>query len=324
MNRIHSGLTIAAVINTGMLSELKSYLGNMNRDQKKLCPQLGQCTSLLFASISIVPEQQYVNETLPPTLVFATTFCGKRSDHLKELVKIWRTHLIECLRCCQGFEVNHLVKDEDLIDLMNRQSRSHAFNSRYNCITKLELQTDNRLVRELEDYIDIMQQQQGFSKLSAKEIRKLIQKQAKNLWFKCTDLPKKYCINIYEFLMVNRTAAFQWLLFVAFYCFLLFYNGCVSCVITIPFASFVAIVLILLVMAKIITREREITATRPETAHIRALAQTQLSPVINEMIAAGPLRPGWLRKHFYYYSLAIVGFLREPFLCANGKFYPVG
>ncbi|RYG48467.1 MAG: hypothetical protein EOO01_13520 [Chitinophagaceae bacterium] len=67
-------------------------------------------------------------------------------------------------------------------------------------------------------------------------------------------------------------------------------------------------------MAKIITRERHLTATRPETARIRELAQTQLSPIINEMIAAGPLRPGWLRKHFYYYSLAIVGFLREPFL----------
>ncbi|RYE56594.1 MAG: hypothetical protein EOP48_07635, partial [Sphingobacteriales bacterium] len=223
MHRIHSGLTIAVEIKPGKLSELNTSLRNINERQKQLCQELDQCASLLFLTVSIIPEQQYVNELLPATLVFSTTYSGKRSDHLKEFVKIWRTNLVECFQHCEGFPVNHLVKDEDLIDLMNRQGLRHAFNSRYNCISKLQLQADNTLVRELQDYIDIIKLQPGINDLTAKETRKLIQKQAKNLWFKYNDLPRKYCLNIYEFWMVNRIAIIQWLLFLAFYCFLMFY-----------------------------------------------------------------------------------------------------
>lgn len=67
---------------------------------------------------------------------------------------------------------------------------------------------------------------------------------------------------------------------------------------------------LILLLASIIARDKNLTAERQPDAAIRRLAASQLGPVLNEMTAAGPLKKGILRKHFYAAALRVLAFVR--------------
>ena len=310
MHRLHSGYTVAVPIKNcnsqnfengnsndfenGNSKALRVLLKKLSNDNCYLT-SFNNSDTTLFVSGVILPEQDYYGETLPETLVFATTFCGTLSKHLADLVQTNKIVLSEIFRHCEGFPKDNLISDADLIYYLRSHSYKSAFNSRYNCITKNAVEKEKLLRKEIEDYLDKAQRLKAFDNRSALQVKTLIQRHIATRGEVYEWCHKPYRKNIIELCVVNRvpltiTLLLLVLLGLLYYRprYFFYFMG-----------IFIAFSLVLLAIIYYISRAKNDTAIRPNDSKLREIAASQLRPILNEMTAAAPLKKGRLRRFFY-------------------------
>ena len=177
----------------------------------------------------------------------------------------------------------------------------------------MDAQRENDLRNEIENYIDKEQGLNAYDFLSAPKIKKLIGRHIKSCgdtyeWAYKPD--KKNLLEIWStrrYHFLRNSAA----IFLLLWIFFLFCTKSISLsnklwinVYIIAFLIFIVISVV--AITAYITKTRYTTADRPNDANVRKLSASQLYPVINEMTAAAPLKPGKLRRHFYAIALRII------------------
>jgi hypothetical protein len=268
----------------------------------------------LFITAVLLPSQIYCNETLPATLVFATTFVGNLHGHLDDLIKTNRYALCEMLKHCADFPEEREVSDPELINYIKRHSQRSAFHSRYSCITKEDVKREKELRMEIEDYLDKVNENVFLNRHDPRTVKTLIQRHIKAQGDKFRWAEKPATDSVYEMLTKKRLIIIPVLL-----ALIIFFTVVFTRLDSLGwlFASVLAIgVLILITLATLVVLfiilffiawpSKNPVAERPPDSHVRKVAATQLRPIINEMTAAAPLKKGWLRRHFYSFALRII------------------
>jgi hypothetical protein len=330
MHRLHSGLTVAVAIKDGKSTDLRAILRSLNKsivDTKlreseadtslaanKLCDFENSETTLVISGV-VIPAQNYHGETLPSTLVFATTYTGTLDNHLQDLVKSSGAGLCQVFENCHDFPDNEAISDNDLISFLKSHNRTGAFGSRYSCITKQEVKKEKELRKEIEDYLDNAQEFGALDNRRAKDIQTLIQRHIKAQGDRFNWARKPARASLIEFLTKNKAIILIIILaFVIIIPVVLVNPESLGWFLSIGLglAIIIDITVIILIIAYVlrfyIARSKNITASRPADDLVRQVTSTQLRPIINEMTAAAPLKKGFLRRHFYAKALDVIGF----------------
>jgi hypothetical protein len=310
MNRTHSGLTIAIPVKEGGSCALRKELRALRQTHGKGSHCFDRSPTVLFVSGVIIGSQKY-NKTvdLPETFVFATTYWGPASVHLDDLISTQWDCLIGIFQHCKGFQTP--ASPQSLKKLLKDHAYGSAFGSRYQRMTKDEITREKKLRDEIHRYLSRAQDLDAFDSLSAVQIKTLIQRhiRIREEKFGWAFRPAK-SMSLPEFWIQYRTIVFavaalgllNWALWKASKGWVSFMGNVVKLEIIIA----VELVIAILVWMWLIARQRNETAKRPDDDHVRSIAASQLNPVLNEMTAAVPLKPGWLRQWYYYAALGIL------------------
>lgn len=326
MHRIHGGFTAAFPIKEGTeANSLTDMLDFMHDNSDYGADNFDRSETTLFASGVVLPEQPYKNEKLPPTFVLATTYCGPLKAHLYDLIATNKNNLVKLLMFCKDFNGGYNATDEDIYTFLKKHSYSSNFNSRCNFISKQDTKNEKALRNEIEEYIDRAQALGAFNCLSAKKVRKLIQRHIIICGEKYAWALKPSKKNWREWLEVVR-------LHITFRLFQITGFALVLALVA-PFILTIALLLgvdlnltltpcllgcipglfIAIVLQRLMYMTTK-TATRPPDYRVKAKAVTQLKPVLNEMTAAAPLKAGFLRPFLYASILRILGMVGPMFL----------
>ena len=307
MHRIHSGLTVAVAVKNGATYGLRRILRQLNTGENKCFSNFINSKTTLFISGVIIPEQDYHGELLPETLVLATTYCGPLSEHLNDIIQTNKNALVEIFRHCNGFPEDGLISDENVLYFLKYNSYYSAFNSRYNCITKEDVQNEKHLREEIENYTDRPRVLNAFKDRKAVEIKSLIQRHIKALGDDYQWAQKQANKTNFEFIATNLVPVF----FIILLSILVTITIIYPCFLINLLILLVVLILAVLAMILFITRKRTPTAQRPDDKYVRKIAATQLNPVLNGMTAAAPLKQGKLRRYFYASALRIAAFFKH-------------
>jgi hypothetical protein len=304
MHRLHAGLTLAIPIRQGESKKLEQILEKFAADEENFIQNLENSKTTLFVSCVILPEQTSDKSILPPTLVFATTFSGPFRIHLNELIKENYENLCSIFQYCEKFPDDAFCSRKKLSRYLRRRQHLHTFNSRYNCKTKEVIKNEKVLINKIEEYLDSDHFQIDFNAINAVEVKSMIQGYILTLgpdyaWARKADKKsffEKFLSNRYKYPLMFL-AGLILLIVPANYMILLILS-------VITGILMVGVVAIAIVMY--ITRKTFPTSPRPSDCHVRALAASQLRPVINEMTAAAPLKSGVTRMFFFAIALRFV------------------
>jgi hypothetical protein len=310
MHRIHGGFTAAFPIkeDEGEFRSLSNLLILLNKNVPPYTTNFEVADTTLFVSGVVLPGQ----EELPPTFVLATTYCGPLKTHLYDLIAKNKKTLCKLLMFCKEFNGGYYASDEEIYMFLEKHSYYSNFNSRCNFISKQDTKNEKELRKEIEEYLDKAQKSGAFKNRSAKEVQKLIQR---HILTSCKKFDwalepfKKNFREVLETLRLQLTSKFLRLLKLAiivppFLSLLVLFWPILP--LKLCLLASIPIVFILLVMLSFQFINCP-TAEKPSDDRLRELAATQLNPVLNEMTAAAPLKPGILRPLFYASALRILG-----------------
>jgi hypothetical protein len=285
MHRLHSGLTVAVA-----------------NDDK----------TVVFCGF-ILPPKIYIVETLPATLVFATTYTGPLQNHLEDLIKTSKTGLCQIFKYCNGFSDRESISDAELISFIKQHSKSGAFGSRYTCITKEDVKKEKELRQEIEDYLDDAQESKSTAGKNALDMKTLIQQHLKTRGDKFEWATKPAKDSLVEFASKNKTFIILALLALAIITTTIIVGSkSLGWPLAVVLGIAICIDLLLVIVAIVfgllyyLARSKHVTAARPPDANVRQVTATQLRPIINEMTAAAPLKKGMLRRAFYSAALRAI------------------
>ncbi|MFT3703544.1 MAG: hypothetical protein QM802_14370 [Agriterribacter sp.] len=318
MYRNHSGLTVVVNIHPLQKEELRKKLKELNTNPDRL--PFSDCESVLFASGVIINSEKYNNETLPDIFILATSYSGKKDDHIQELVSKCKQGLLEILRYGEDFPVSETISDHNLFSYMYSHSLFSDFSSGYDCMTKEDINREKDLRAKIEDYLDDAQSTGAFENRSALEIQTLIQRFVKTRGADYEWALKPDRKSFWEWVVLHRSAVTAGIIY--FLTVLVWYlcNPVCNCMLN-RFLSallYAALFLtgIVLITAGIlffimwlIARDKNLTAERQPDEKIRFQAASQLHPVVNEMTAAGHLKKGKLRRLYYSFILRLLAFI---------------
>lgn len=301
MHRVHAGFTMAAEVHNGESGQLRDKLKKLSVKEMSSSP-FAKSETTLFVSGVILPTEYYYRETLPETLVFATTYYGPLENHLHDMISSCKEELCDIFQHCHGFPNSKVVSDDNLAYYLQTNSHISAFSSRYNCITKQEVECEKKLRNEIETYIDRAQDLNALDQRTALQIKTLIQRHITTRRDDYEWSMKAANKTLLEFWLINKapiTLAISLLLIIRF-----LYRHRKY----IPLSASLAVAAVGLLRATVsyITLQTYSTATRPDDDDVRRIAATQLRPVMNEMTAAGPLKKGRLRRWFYATALRVL------------------
>ncbi|MHA4846068.1 hypothetical protein ACX0G7_17965 [Flavitalea antarctica] len=330
MHRLHSGLTVAVAVKAGKTAELRAVLKSLNNASRTdetrtsasdpvtdpvtgpACDFAKSETTLVVSGV-ILPSQNYHGETLPETLIFATTYTGPLSSHLIDLVKSSKTGLQQIFSHCVGFNGAGTVNDKDIISFIRSHRRPGAFGSRYSCITKQDIKKEKELRQEIEEYLDSAELTAVKADKKALEIKMLIQRHIKSKGEKFEWATKPTKDSILELSSKNKGYILVSLLALAIIITTVIVGSktlgwLLSLILGIAIVIDLVLVILLIVFLLLyfISRSKNITAARPPDDYVRQVTATQLRPVINEMTAAAPLKKGTLRRIFYSSALSVI------------------
>lgn len=316
MHKLHYGLTVAVPLKEKKWGELRTVLKSINEVSKTNPSVFSRSETTLFASGAIIPKQQNQDgEWLPETLVFTTAYYGPRSVHIRDLVDTCFSSLCDIFRFCVGFADSNIPSKEELITFINKHSQRGAYNSRYNCITKSEVEEEKQLRKEIQTYLDRVQNLIPLNELSGLQIKQLIERHLIVQGEKFEWTMKSVRKNVLEQLATNRGGLLIFIVVVLFAVDLgiaLHMHAWKNLLIGGAAGAIIALLGYTLIWH--ITRCPNETACRPNDRRARRMASTQLRPILNEMIAAAPLKRGKTRRFFYHYALRVVNFLAGTFM----------
>jgi hypothetical protein len=185
---------------------------------------------------------------------------------------------------CKCFSEGLLASDEYVIKYIKKHSYSGNYSSRYNFVTKKDVQNEKDLRKLIGEYIDKAQSLGAFVNRSPAQIKWLIQRQVRNSGEKYAWALKPFKLNMKERFALSRARILN-----------------VSAV-PIRYLLFPLLGFWVWIFSK-----KNTPAKRPPDRKVRTIAATQLNPVVNGMTAAAPLKSGRLRKWVYAFVLQVTG-----------------
>lgn len=273
-----------------------------------------------FATITIIPAQYYLDELLPATLMFATSYCGPARTHVDELVSVMGDGLRAIFAHVDGFDPD--CTDDDLEWFLLKHRTGDTFYSGMQNLSPEDVRRNRRLRLEIEAFIDRHQPIGGLSGSPddvRTAIREYVMSREELAWAREPVEPPFFAWALYHWRSLAVEAGFVGLV-IATIAWLAGGGPVIGTLVAIGWAlvvGFVALVVVMLVSIREAEDEQTYISTRPSDERARLLASTQTRPVINEFTLAGPIKTeGSLRPLFLRISLWVIARVAEgvPFI----------
>ncbi len=313
MHKLHSGYTVSASVDTLSVQEVNRRLEDLNDEEGKFYRYCKHSASTLFISGVLLPEENYRNKTLPATLVLAVTYCGPFQQHVDDFIRPAKDGLGYLFRLCDNFPKGPDISFQQLLDFIRGNRQTTVFNSNFHGISKCDVRKEKYLRARLEKYIDQLQSNPSTRNLTALQIKHELEAEVVR-WggpFKWTRHHEPR--HLVEILALNRQYIIPGTL--AFSLVIGSLAGKKSFFRVIAFACFlVAFIAVLLLISYYLSTKKHPVAPRIPDSRLRSIEATQLNPILNEMTAAGPLKPERIRRYFFRFMLHAVGLVFAPLI----------
>jgi len=308
MHKVHAGLTLLLPVEAERVDVLTRLLVELDAHQERI--PFAKSTTTHFATITVIPAQKYRDQELPPTLLFATSFCGPTRVHASDLVATMGDGLREVFQHCKGFDPQ--CTDEQLEDFLVYNRRGDTFYSGMQGLSPADVRQHRELREAIESFIEDRQAHGGFTGTALEvrhEIQEFVLSRPDLAWAEedfeestAAWLALHWRSLIIEALVavwLVCTVARHWVsstaLDVVFWCGL-------SALIA--FVVFVGVMWLTIFEAE---HDQAYVAVRTPDDRARQIAATQTRPVINEFTLAGPIKEeGMLRPAFVKISLWVI------------------
>ena len=313
MHNIHSGYSVVAKLKKDSLDKTRAFLSELNKDpgnNPKLPFNNFQTTH--FVNAVLIPEQQYQNELLPATLLFATSFSGPVNNHLEELIRLGGPGLKELFQNCEDFSTGAAASDNELKSFLKKYRRWETFYSGMQFLSKTEILRENALRTSIRQFIDKNQPDANFSNAGPAEIKKQIQEhvtQQPEFEWATEKQPRTIAGFITLYWSLILFSIFFLLLLYSIFGWLVFHQPLFKFVFF-ALLAIIAFVLTLVLSMRKYEKEPQFVAPRQPDKTIHAVAVSQQYPVLNTMCVSGVLKNGWLRPLIFKLALRAVIMLR--------------
>jgi hypothetical protein len=324
VHKVNAGFTVLLRVRAECVDAASTLLAQLHADQARL--PFARSSTTHFATLTIVPAQTWQDEPLPPTLLFATSFCGPARAHAAELVDVMGAGLRAVFAHCEDFDVG--CDDEELEEFLLEHRSADTFYSGMQNLSPDDVRKQCQLRDAIETYID-EQQERGGMRGTALEVRTQLQ----------------------DFVIARPDLAWarepvEW----SFMSWLIVHwrsllveagvGALVACTIAghfiqsdvlraiviggwIALGVFLVFLLVLLATIREAEDNQAYLSTRAPDERARMLAATTVRPVINEFTLAGPikqegsLRPLFLRLSLWVIARGVEGVPGIPFLSSG-------
>ena len=278
-----------------------------------------------FATITIIPAQQYNDELLPATLMFATSFCGPTRAHVDELVVQLGDGLRAIFAHVDGFDPD--CSDDDLEWFLLKSRTGDTFYSGMQNLSPLDVRRNRQLREAIEAFVDEHQDRGTLPadpvRLRA-EIQAYVKSRADLAWALEPHEPPFLAWLVFHrrALAVEAAALALVVSTVAWFVWGGWLLGTLVAIGWSVVVAFVALVVVMFVSIREAEDQQTYISKRPPDERARMLASTQTRPVINEFTLAGPIKTeGTLRPLFLRMSLWVIARVAEgvPYMPVVGE-----
>lgn len=307
MHTVHAGFSFVCPVTPEGEVEARKVLRRMRERADEV---FARAPSTHFINGDVLPAQMRGKRELPATLLFLTSYWGPTRTHLDELVAVAGKDLRELFSHCRDAPEPR-SSDADLIAYMVRHRRPDTFYSGMHHVTHRDVRDEQRLRREIEGYVD--RNAAAFARLGPLEVRSKIQEfvRSQPALATASQPPTR---TRWDRLVMHRhvlvLGVFAVLLGLATVGSALTRSSALDVAARTGWISFAAVIGVLVslfvLMGYYEWRYDDFVAPRQPDGKVKLLEQTQLNPVINEMIVAGPIKLGFWRPLFLRVALWIV------------------
>lgn len=266
-------------------------------------------TTTHFATLTVIPEQVYEGETLPPTLMIATSFCGPWRDHVHELVELMQPELRALLACCEEFDPH--CAEADLEAFLVDHREGDTFYSGMQHLGPQDVRDQQKLRTAIE--AELERDASGTPVEIHARVRDAILARSELAWarepFEPT-LAAWWALHWRSVVMLAIAVPFLLVTIGSFVATMFTASRAVALTARIfggLLAGAIGFVLLLLVGVRYAETQQRYVAKRQPDANVRKLAATQNRAVINEVTICGPIKEGVTRPLFMRMALWIVG-----------------
>jgi hypothetical protein len=318
MHKVNAGFTVLARLDASHVDAKRARLAELDAHPDQL--PFASSTTTHFATITVIPEQVYGNQALPPTLLFATSFCGPTRVHVRELVAVMGDGLRDVFAHCEGFDA--ACGDADLERFLLDHRVGDTFYSAMPDLSPEDVRRHQQLRDAIEEFIDKRQASGGLTgtALAARrEIQEFVIMRDDLAWAQKPFAPpwRSWWIFHRRSLIVEAGVAALVLCTLAR---IVFDSAVLTAAIVVGWAALIAFVLFVVALVLSVREgeaEQGFVSVRQSDDYVRDRAATQNRPVINQFTLAGPIKDeGVLRPEFLRLSLWIVARVVEgvPFI----------
>lgn len=323
VHKVNAGFTVLLPLRPERVESATSLLQELHADQARI--PFAKTATTHFATITIVPAQRYLDELLPATLMFATSYCGPSRDHVDELVQQLGVPLRQIFAHVDGFDPD--CTDDELEWFLIRRRVSDTFYSGMQNLAPEDVRRNRELRLAIEAFVD-EQHAAGTLPTTPDEVREAIRDYVISredlAWARESFAPPFFAWAVYHWRSLAIEAAFVGLV-AATIAWFVWGGGILGTVVAIGWSlvlAFVALVAVMFVSIREAEDEQTYISQRPNDERARLLASTQTRPVINEFTLAGPIKTeGSLRPLFLRISLWVIARVAEgvPFVPVIGS-----
>jgi hypothetical protein len=306
MHRVNAGFTLLVPLRSDRVDAARTLLSG-------LALPFDRSATTHFATITVIPPQMYRDQPLPPTLLFATSFCGPARIHVSELVRVMADGLRRVLAHCDGFDA--ACSDDELEEFLLEHRRGDTFYSGMQHLSPEDVRRHRELREALETYID-ERNPTGSALEVRREIQDYVTSRPDLAWTREPFAPtlEAWLALYWRSLIIEAgvgalvvCTAMRWLVDSAVLDAIVIAGW-------IAVAAFVLVIVVLVASIRDAEDQQTRVSTRPPDARARELAATQTRAVINEFTLAGPIKEeGDLRPMFLRLSLWIIGRVADGF-----------
>jgi hypothetical protein len=311
-HKVNAGLTLLLPITPTGVAATRQLLTASNKDQTRL--PFDHVWTTHFATITIIPAQEYGFEPLPITLLFATSFSGPVEDHVRELVQVMAPRLREVFRHCEGFVFN--CSDALLAEFILENRQPDTFYSGMQHLSRKDVLQHRYLRDELETYLDTHQASLPASaRAIQRDLQTFVRSRDDLAWADQPFAPPRSAwLALYWRSLIVLAIAVPFLVALVVCSLLAVFVPEVrmaAAVLGIIFGGVVVTIGGMLLAVRQAEQEQTFVAGRQPDADVRTLAAMQNLPVINQFTIAGPVKEGYIRPLFLRLAMWVVARLAE-------------
>ena len=323
MHKVNAGFTVLLPVREEQVQRLSTLLSRLHAEPARL--PFAASSTTHFATITVIPAQQYNDELLPATLLFATSFCGPARAHVDELVRVMGDGLRAIFGHIEGFDRE--CSDDDLEWFLLKNRTGDTFYSGMQDLSPEDVRQNRALREAIHAFVEEQQRQRTLGD-TAEEVRTQIQEHVRSrpdlAWAQEPATP-----GLWSWIIFHRRSLFIEALALGIVGCTLGWMvtgsaivGWLAAIGWLAVLAFLVLVVVMFVSIREAEDQQTYISQRPSDERASQIAATQTRPVINEFTLAGPIKTeGTLRPLFLRISLWVVARVAEgvPFMPVVGE-----